>query len=311
MSRRDDQSPWLAHYPERLRSALRACADGQTPPNVALLRILMSALDPQQADAALREAHHNAPNIEERTRFARAIALWRDNPQAFGLVKRVLGELEHQETAPNIHEGVADWAAVFDRMAGVAPEGSVALYAFGNPALLRDATAEIVDRLQSWGLLGSDRIALDLGCGIGRLTAALSPSVGYITGVDISKTMIDRAAERCTGLPNVTLRVSSGLDLVDFADDSFDLVLAADVFPYLVLTGSSLVAAHIAEAARVLRPGGSLVILNMSYRDDSERDLAEVTALAESSGLKLARYGTRDFALWDGVTFQLTKDRAE
>jgi ubiquinone/menaquinone biosynthesis C-methylase UbiE len=123
-------------------------------------------------------------------------------------------------------------------------------------------------------------------------------------------TMIARAMECCSGLPNVTLRVSSGRDLADFADDSFHLVLAADVFPYLVLTGSSLAATHVSEAARVLRPGGSLVILNMSYRDDPERDLAEVTALAEGSGLTLTRHGTRDFALWDGVTFQLTKDRA-
>ena len=82
-----------------------------------------------------------------------------------------------------------------------------------------------------------------------------------------------------------------------------------DVFPYLVLTGSSLAATHVAEAARVLRPGGSLVILNMSYRDDPERDLSEVTALAKASGLTLTRHGTRDVALWDGVTFQLTKDR--
>ena len=270
----------------------------------------MSALDPQEAGAALREAHHSAPDSEERTRFAQAIALWRANPQAFDLVKRVLGELKHQGTAPNVDAGVADWTAVFDRMASAVPEGSVALYAFGNSELQRDATAEIVARLQSWGLLGPDRIALDLGCGIGRLTAALSAGVGHITGVDISKTMIARAAERCAGLPNVTLRVSSGRDLVDFADDSFHLVLAADVFPYLVLTGSSLVATHVAEAARVLRTGGSLVILNMSYRDDPERDLAEVTTLAERAGLKLVRYGTRDFALWDGVTFQLTKDPA-
>jgi SAM-dependent methyltransferase len=310
MSRPEEQEPWLARCPEHLRPALRACADGQMPPNVALLKILMIALDPREADTALREAHGSSRDSEERNRLARVLALWRDNPQAFGLVKRVLSDLEHQGTAPNIDEGVADWAAAFDRMAGVTPEGSVALYALGNPDLLHDATAEIVARLQSWGLLGPDRTALDLGCGIGRVTAALSPAVGHVTGIDISKMMIARAAQHCSGLRNVTLRVSSGRDLADFADDSFHLVLAADVFPYLVLTGSSLVAAHVAEAARVLRPGGTLLILNMSYRDDPERDLAEVTTLAEGFGLTLTRYGTRDFALWDGVTFQLTKECA-
>jgi ubiquinone/menaquinone biosynthesis C-methylase UbiE len=306
----DDQDRRLARCPQHLRPALRACSDAQTPPNVALLRVLMNAHDAQEAYAALREAHDGSHDSHERDRLSLVLALWRDNPQAFGLVKCVLSELEHQRTASTIDEGVSDWAAAFDRMSGLAQEGGVALYAFGNPDLLHDATAEIVNRLQSWGLLGPDRTALDLGCGIGRITAALAPAVEHVTGIDISKSMIARAAERCSGSPNVTLRVSSGRDLADFDGDSFDLVLVADVFPYLVLTGASLVAAHVAEAARVLKPGGSLVILNMSYRDDPERDLAEVTALAEGSGLTLTRHGTRDFAHWDGVTFQLTKDRA-
>lgn len=310
MSRPDDPEPWLARCPEHLRPALRACTGAQMPPNVALLKVLMVARDAEEAYTALRDAHDGSRDGDGRNRLSRVLALWRDNPQAFGLVKRVLGGLEHQRTAPSIDEGVADWADAFDRMSGLAPEGGVALYALGNPDLLHGATAEIVTRLQSWGLLGPDRTALDLGCGIGRVTAALAPAVEHVTGIDISKAMIARAAKRCSGLPNVTLRVSSGRDLADFAGGSFHLVLAADVFPYLVLTGASLVAAHVAEAARVLKPGGSLVILNMSYRDDPERDLAEVTALAEGSGLTLTRHGTRDFALWDGVTFQLTKDRA-
>jgi ubiquinone/menaquinone biosynthesis C-methylase UbiE len=306
MSLPDEPATAGKRCPERLRPALDACAAGEVPPNIALLRVLIEAVDPHEAESAL-DAAHAAARGPARARLAEAITLCRGNPQAFETVKRVLRGVEHGGTAPDVDAGLAAWAAAFDRMAAVSPEGSVALYSLGNPEMLRAATDEIVDRLEGWGLLGPDRSALDLGCGIGRLTAALSPRIGHVTGIDISGAMIARARERCADLANVTLQVSSGRDLSAFADASFDLVLAADVFPYLVQTGPELAAAHVHEAGRVLRPGGSLVILNMSYRADPDRDRAEVEALAEAAGLRLVRHGTRDFTLWDASTFRLDK----
>jgi ubiquinone/menaquinone biosynthesis C-methylase UbiE len=119
--------------------------------------------------------------------------------------------------------------------------------------------------------------------------------------------MIAQARERCAAHANVTLRVSSGRDLAGLADESLDLILAADVFPYLVQVGPDLVASHVREAARVLRPGGSLVIFNMSYRDDPARDLAELTDLAHATNLALVRTGVQPFRLWDATAFQLAK----
>jgi SAM-dependent methyltransferase len=291
------------------RSALLACARGELPPNVAVLKVLIEARDPQEAERAVREALGLAQKAEERGRLLQALDLLSENPQAFATVKQVLRGVEHGGTARDPEEGLARWAADFDRMAAASPEGSVALYSLGNPELLKAATTEIVDRLEAWGLLGPDRAALDLGCGIGRLTHALSPLVAHVTGLDISPGMIARARERCAALSNVTLRVSAGRDLAECETGSLDLILAADVFPYLVQAGPDLVAAHVREAARVLRPGGELVILNFSYRDDPAGDLAEIEALAVQSGLLLVRHGQRDFALWDGVTFQIAKPK--
>jgi SAM-dependent methyltransferase len=64
---------------------------------------------------------------------------------------------------------------------------------------------------------------------------------------------------------------SSGRDLALFKDASFDLVYAVDTFPYLVLSGRDLAERHMSDAARVLRPGGTLLVLNYSYLGDLER----------------------------------------
>jgi hypothetical protein len=85
------------------------------------------------------------------------------------------------------------------------------------------------------------------------------------------------------------------------------LVLAIDAFPYMVQSGSGLAERMLAECARVLRPGGHFLILNYSYRGDVERDRHDLLRFAEAHALELVRNGTSEFALWDGVAFQLRK----
>jgi SAM-dependent methyltransferase len=290
---------------ERLRPAIKGCATGALPPNVTLLRLAIEAIRPEEVEAALSEALDRMRGEGEAERLREALALWRANPQAFATVQTVLDGVEHGGPAQDPEQGVAHWAEAFDRLARVAPEGGVALYALGNPDLLRAATAEVVARLEGWGLLGPEVRVLEIGCGIGRLVGALAPQVGQVTGLDVSPGMIAQARGRCAGLANVALGVSSGRDLSGLPDRAFDLVLAADVFPYLVQAG--IAGDHVGEAARVLRPGGHLVILNFSYRGDPARDRAEVAALAARHGFDLRRAATGDFALWDAATFLLRK----
>jgi SAM-dependent methyltransferase len=119
--------------------------------------------------------------------------------------------------------------------------------------------------------------------------------------------MIEAARKRCAGLPNVRLLVTSGRDLAAFADRAFDAVVAVDSFPYLYASGIAPVAIHIREAARVLRPGGDLVILNLSYRGDIEADRRDVRHLAAEAGLTVLRNGESAFRLWDGLAFHLRR----
>lgn len=202
---------------------------------------------------------------------------------------------------------IAASRARFDRAVTAAPEAAVALYSLGSPAILARATAEIVARLAEWRLLGPDRHVLDIGCGIGRVEEVLAPHVGTITGIDIAPAMIAAAWRRCRDLANVAFRQCNGTDLADFADASFDLVLAVDSFPYLVAAGPAVVERHFADAARLLSPGGALVILNFSYRGDLAADRRDAARLAAANGLAVRLSGMRAFALWDGAAFVLIR----
>jgi SAM-dependent methyltransferase len=293
--------------PDRLRPPLQACASGTVPANIGLLRLLIEAQSQREADEALAASSRAEADASARERLDAARRLLDENPQAFGLVKSVLRDVEHHGTASDAEGGVAHWAGAFDRMARAAPEGAVALYALGNPRLLEQATREVVDYLRNRTLVDSASHVLEIGCGIGRFVEALAPDVAQVTGLDIAPAMIDEARRRCAGHANVVLRVSSGHDLAPVEDESVDLVLAADVFPYLVHAGPDLVEKHLHEARRVLRRGGSLVILNYSYRDDPAQDEADLRRLAGLHGLTPVKTGERPFSLWDAAVFHLAR----
>ncbi len=199
---------------------------------------------------------------------------------------------------------LAACARLFDRAVEASPEAAVAAYSLGDAGLLDEATAELVALLDRLGVLGPARRVLDVGCGIGRLERALAARVGAVTGVDVSAGMIREARARCAGLANVTLLRTSGRDLRALPDGSFDAALAVDAFPYLFQAGGpGLAGALVAEAARVLRPRGDLVVLNLSYRGDPGLDRADAAAMARAAGFELLRDGTADLELWDGRTF--------
>ncbi len=290
-----------ADRPEALCRTIAACARGALPPNVALMRLLIEARHADEIEPAILAAAA-AAGRRQRERLAAMLALWRRAPGAWETVRAVLGEADHsrREAGPG---GPARWAAVFDRLSELSPEAGVALYSLGSADLLDAATASLVDRLREWRLLGGDRTALDLGCGMGRVTSALAGEVGRVVGVDVSGGMLAVARRRCAGRPNILLAQTSGRDLAALASGAFDLVLAVDTFPYLVLAGGGLAQACLRETHRVLRPGGSLVLFNYAYGDDGE----PFGPLAEDAGFQPVRLGTHDLAWWDGITYHVRR----
>jgi SAM-dependent methyltransferase len=97
---------------------------------------------------------------------------------------------------------------------------------------------------------------LDLGCGDGVLTATLAARGALATGIDIERAAL-RAAIRRTdpGQHRPPRFVQGRVERLPFADGVFDVAVAVTVL--CIVPDSARV---VAEAARVLRPGGRLVI---------------------------------------------------
>ncbi len=114
------------------------------------------------------------------------------------------------------------------------------------------------------GLMPADWTVADLGCGTGALVAGLAPHAARVIGVDASEEMLAAARHRLTGLTNVDLRTGS-LESLPIENASVD---AATMM--LVLHHVASPAAAIAEAARILRPGGRLLIVDMTPHDHEE-----------------------------------------
>jgi predicted TPR repeat methyltransferase len=132
--------------------------------------------------------------------------------------------------------------------------------------------------------------AIDLGCGTGLAASAFARSVDHFTGVDLSPRMIERS--RATGL-------YAELDVADMLqglrarpDASADLILAADAMVYV-----AELAPVLAEAARVLAPGGLLAFTTETHDGEGvvighglryAHAATYVRAAVESVGLKLS-----------------------
>ncbi|MDX2193984.1 MAG: metalloregulator ArsR/SmtB family transcription factor [Gemmatimonadales bacterium] len=97
----------------------------------------------------------------------------------------------------------------------------------------------------------------DLGCGTGRLLAALAPHVRRVIGVDGSREMLEAARGATAELANVELHQGE-LDALPLPDGAADLAVLG-----LVLHHLPDPARVVAEAARVLAPGGRLVVVDM------------------------------------------------
>jgi ArsR family transcriptional regulator len=120
-------------------------------------------------------------------------------------------------------------------------------------------------------LLPASWTVADLGCGTGQTAAALSPHVRRVIAVDQSSAMLKAAKRRTAALANVEVRQGS-LEALPLDTGSCDAVLLLLALTYVVDPRAAL-----AEAARVLRAGGRLVVVDLLRhdRDDFRREMGQ------------------------------------
>jgi SAM-dependent methyltransferase len=104
--------------------------------------------------------------------------------------------------------------------------------------------------------LGLDQgaVVVEIGCGVGRLTRALSPRVARVIALDVSEEMVRLAREHNPELENVEWLLGDGRSLSGVPDGVADGCLSHVVFQHI--PDPEITLGYVREMGRVLRPGG-------------------------------------------------------
>ena len=161
--------------------------------------------------------------------------------------KKHLGE----ESKPQTKGRTITWAWLYDYVVG--------FLLFGREQAMRRMTLDLAQ-------LQAGESVLDVGCGTGALTRLARERVGEsgkVYGIDAASQMIT-VAHRKAAKRNLAIDFRVGLiEKLAFPDDSFDVVLSSLMMHHLP---EELKRQGLAEIARVLKPGGRLLILDFQPR---------------------------------------------
>lgn len=131
-----------------------------------------------------------------------------------------------------------------------------------NPLLDR-LNERIAERLLAIMRPAPGGLLLDAGCGVGSYLMGFARRGLQCTGVDISQTVLEQAAENVArNQLGARIRFScEALEKLSFADASFDLVHCRGVLMHVPDWKRALT-----ELVRVLKPGGPIAILEANHR---------------------------------------------
>jgi SAM-dependent methyltransferase len=150
---------------------------------------------------------------------------------------------------------------------------------------------------------------LEIGCGSGRITRALSEVFGEVYAVDISGEMIRQAKQSLADRPNAHVLQNNGADLSVLGEIQVDFAFSYIVFQHI--PSRDVIRNYVREVHRLLRPGGLFKFQVQGWCDmDTQTDDtwlgvpfsdADAAAMAEECGFE-PRYrhgaGTQYFWLW-------------
>lgn len=162
---------------------------------------------------------------------------------------------------------------------------------FDDPALMANRDAETtlrkIGNLAQQLPLGPGSRVLDVGPGDGALFRTIAGRVRRCDGVDPSLNAVARLSALFREEPNVKFTVGSA-DALPYSDRRFDVVVINSVLQ--CLPSAEVAEKSLAELVRVCRPGGTVFVGEVPFRDELGR------GIAVHMSRKLREYGPRVFA---------------
>lgn len=117
--------------------------------------------------------------------------------------------------------------------------------------------------LRASGVTANDTV-LDLGCGPGLVACAFAAIAHHVTGLDLAPAMLERAKARQAerSLTNMTW-LCGDVSALPFANNSFSIVVTRYTFHHFLSPASVL-----AEMVRVCRPGGRIIVADVTPAEE-------------------------------------------
>lgn len=111
-------------------------------------------------------------------------------------------------------------------------------------------------------------LAIDFGCGAGRLSRALAAHFENVIGIDVSASMIRAARRLNADIANIEFRENTGGELAGIDDASVDFVFSHITLQHIP---TALALGYVEEFLRILAPGGVAVFQFVESSDESWR----------------------------------------
>jgi 2-polyprenyl-6-hydroxyphenyl methylase/3-demethylubiquinone-9 3-methyltransferase len=122
----------------------------------------------------------------------------------------------------------------------------------------------------------SGRALLDAGCGTGLFSRAAAERGAAVTSMDVGERLLAEVAKKCD-----TTRVVGDVAAMPFSDGSFDVVICTEVIEHTVEPRAA-----VRELARVVRPGGLLVVTTPNHAWHFAITIANALRLRPYEGLE-------------------------
>ena len=147
------------------------------------------------------------------------------------------------------------------------PDSKSGMYEWDTDTFFSTGESDIkklMDEIEARSISIKRRNALDFGCGVGRLTRALSHHFDNVIGIDVAPSMINLAQEMNTENGRCEFIANDRPDLQCVADNSIDLVYSVGTLQHIP---PDVACCYIREFLRIVHPEGLVVFELLGGKD--------------------------------------------